>query len=100
MSEKLPSSVPMELDEAYDRLQEAIREQVDQLTHPLFETDASPQALWAHYLESIPAQRRQHYNCYCCRRFIQKYGGLVTIEESGTATPALWGFQPPSFFAQ
>lgn len=56
---------------------------------PLFTTDAED--LWETYLASFedPAIR-QHHNCHACRRFIETFGGLVTIDESGSPAPAIW----------
>ena len=55
----------------------------------LFTTDAD--RLWDLYLSgfSDPAER-QHRNCRNCRNFIQRFGGLVTIDETGNTAPAIW----------
>lgn len=60
----------------------------------LFLTDGAGEKLWQHYLQSFtdPAER-QHHNCWCCQRFIQRVGSLVTITESGNVTSALWNPQ-------
>jgi hypothetical protein len=46
---------------------------------PLFTTDASN--LWQLFLDSLPADRRQHYTCRSCQHFINRYGGLAVIDE-------------------
>jgi hypothetical protein len=57
----------------------------------LFTTDADPEIIWKAYLATIPDDtRRQHNNCNCCRRFVQRYGGLVTVDEKGEQRSALW----------
>jgi hypothetical protein len=66
---------------------------------PLFTTDAT--GLYDALLGSLPADRRQHYVCRTCRHFVDRYGGLVTIDESGTATSPLWdGWAVPRFFSE
>lgn len=55
---------------------------------PLFTTDVT--GLWDAYLTSFPVAERQHHNCNCCRRFIERFGGLVTISEDGQTVPAMW----------
>lgn len=55
--------------------------------HQLFQTDAT--GLWEAYLKAFPAADRQYNNCNCCRRFVEAYGGLVIIHESGK-TESLW----------
>lgn len=55
---------------------------------PLFTTDA--EGLFAAYLESFPeGEKRQHHNCSACRHFVDRFAGLVTIDEKGLTTPAL-----------
>jgi hypothetical protein len=54
----------------------------------LFTTDAY--GLWNAYLNNFPPEWQQHFNCHACRDFIGKYGGLVTIRESGETTPVMW----------
>ena len=62
---------------------------------PLFTTDA--EGLYDVLLDSLPSDRRQHYACRTCRRFVEHFGGLVTIGESGAATSPLWdGWVHPS----
>lgn len=64
---------------------------------PLFTTDAA--GLWGAYLGSFtdPADR-QHHNCHACRQFIERFGGLVTIDAEGRTTPAVWHDGAPEHF--
>lgn len=63
----------------------------------VFTTTAS--GLYDLLLDSLPAERRQHYSCMACRRFVEKYGGLVVIETSGEQTPIMWSpVTAPPFF--
>lgn len=94
MSDRTTAVASLETDEQYAELEAAIK--LPAL--PLFQTDADPESLWAAYLDNIREDRRQHYNCHCCRHFIQRIGGLVTIDEAGRQRSALWGFVPPDFF--
>ncbi len=55
----------------------------------LFTVDAGD--LYAAYLDNLPADQRQHHTCHCCRRFIEQYGSLAVITESGHVVPAMWG---------
>jgi len=57
-------------------------------TGPLFTTDAS--GLWDAYLSSFGDADRQHHNCHACRHYIERWAGLVTIDERGITTPAVW----------
>ena len=55
----------------------------------LFKTENSDE-LFDIYLNNLPAYGRQYYNCNCCRSFINKVGGLVTIDEQGNTKSAMW----------
>lgn len=105
MSSKLASAVKIESDHDYKRLECLIAERIVAHRGTLFTTNAT--GLFEAYLEGIPGEGvevdknsptgtvkysgpRQHYNCRCCRKFIEKYGGLVTITPEGVTKPALW----------
>jgi hypothetical protein len=57
-------------------------------TTPLFTTDAD--GLFGAYLLALPAEARQHHTCTACRRFMETFGGLVTIRPDGSTMPAIW----------
>lgn len=96
MSDRTTVVASLEADEQYPELEAAIANALTVAS--VFETDANPDDLWAAYLGGIQEDRRQHYNCHCCRHFIQRVGGLVRIDENGRQFPALWGFDAPMFF--
>lgn len=67
---------------------------------PMFTTDASDRYdLYDLFLKYIPEEARQHYTCRCCSQFVNKYGGLVTIDDEGYTYPVMWNFEYPEFFA-
>ena len=96
MSGRTSVLASLEVDEQYSDLEAAIAGALSD--GPLFQTDADPEAMWSAYLDNLQEDRRQHYNCHCCRNFIQRVGGLVTIDDTGRQRSALWAFQPPAFF--
>lgn len=55
---------------------------------PLFTTDAKD--MWTAYLDSYPPEQRQYYNCRACRQFIERFGTLVTIDDTGATASAVW----------
>lgn len=65
---------------------------------PLFTT--STEGLYDTFLDYLPLERRQHYNCRSCRRFIERFGGLALISEFGSQDSLLWEHAKdfPSFF--
>ncbi len=65
---------------------------------PLFVTNA--ENLWQTYLDAIPDPLRQSMNCAACRKFIRRYGSLVTIDDKGRTTPALWPEGAQANFAE
>lgn len=86
-------------DDGYEDFLGAIRERFDLATKgepPLFTTDAS--GLWDAFVGGLPADRRQHYACNACKRFVETHGGLVTIDGEGDAVSVVWPAEVPEFF--
>lgn len=69
-------------------------------TAPIFTTDAT--GLFDLFLENLPEEARQHYNCRACRLFVDRFGGLVQIiPETGSQRPVMWDpTTAPAFFRQ
>lgn len=104
-------------DADYQAFEKLIAERVAAARGPLFTTDT--EGLFDAYLAGIPGETwvvkanlagldspekavqeihqhsgpRQHYNCNCCRRFIERYGALVSINVDGVTYPLLWAEQ-------
>ena len=88
--------------DGYEELLAGIRREFGENTKdgktPLFTTDAGE--LYGLLLGCIPKEARQHYNCNACRHFVNRYGGLVKIDEkTGKQTPVMWPETVPPFFA-
>ncbi|KOS60366.1 hypothetical protein FJQ98_11860 [Lysinibacillus agricola] len=68
-------------------------------SNKLFKTNA--QGLFDLYLENLPVEAKQHYTCSACIHFIERFGGLVTIDENGIIASAMWDedVTPPFFKA-
>lgn len=83
-------------EDCYPEALAGIQEQFDaqiQTSPHLFTTDAA--GLWEVYLESAPAGTRQSRNCNCCKAFIHRFGGLVSISETGETRSAIWPKDAP-----
>lgn len=80
--------------ELVERINARVRKVTKDGTLPLFLTDAAN--LWTAYLGSFdnPVER-QACNCRTCRRFIEKYGSLIVIDETGRTVPLLWSTEDP-----
>lgn len=90
-------------NDGYGELLAGIRQEFDKSTKdgstPLFATNAGD--LYGLLLDGIPEEARQHYNCNACRHFVNRYGGLVKIDEkTGKQTPAMWPEKAPDFFSE
>lgn len=88
--------------DGYEELLAGIRKEFEKHTAgddagPLFKTDAY--GLYDVFLEQIPAEARQHYNCNACRHFVNRFGGLVRLNECGKQYPVMWSGKVPDFFA-
>jgi hypothetical protein len=79
----------------YQDLLRAFRERFDRtvtLSDRLFTTDCWN--LYEHYLNALPAEERQHHDCHACRQFVERFGGLVMIDQKGHTTPVMWSEIP------
>ena len=53
------------------------------------------------FLDNLPQQLRQHYNCNCCISFLRKFGGIVSVDGDGKVTSPLWNpGEVPDHFKQ
>ncbi len=97
-----PVAVSLPLNDVqYIAFENMIRDRVASVVDPgpLFTTNAV--GLFDAYLGGLPSEHQQHYNCPNCRKFIDRYGGLVTIGEAGGTLTALWGgFVVPAMFSE
>lgn len=52
---------------------------------------SSAQGLWKAYLSGFADDAtRQYHNCWTCQAFVDRFGGLVVVDDSGVAHSALW----------
>lgn len=70
----------------YAAMLDPITKAIAGISGPVFTTSADPEALWQSWLAALPAHERQHHTCHECRRFVQRFGGLGTINASGRLT--------------
>ncbi len=79
-------------DEHYNWFLERVKNHynLNSMSAPVFTTSVSN--LYETYLNSFkdPVERQAHA-CNCCRRFIERFGGLVTIGPDGRTHPVMWG---------
>jgi hypothetical protein len=57
---------------------------------PLFRTDLDN--TFNIYLNSIPVEFRQHYNCRTCAKFFRWFGSIVTVNQFGEKIPLFWSW--------
>ncbi|MBN3376232.1 hypothetical protein CF087_20565 [Clostridium botulinum] len=93
-----PDSRP---EDRYEDFEQSIIDRFNSLVDkntPIFTTNS--ENLWEIYLKNLPIEGRQHYNCNCCRHFIERYGNLAIVTEKGTIESVLWSKEVPSFFKE
>lgn len=57
------------------------------------------EGLFGVFLENLSPEHRQHYNCHCCRNFIERFGKIVVIMPDGSVESPLWSkTDVPEFF--
>lgn len=81
-------------DNGYEELLGSVRDHfaASAAQGPLFTTDA--EGLFAAFLAALPEHERQHHTCHACRHFVERHGGLVSIDEEGRTIPVMWGDAP------
>ena len=57
-------------------------------TKALFTVDTV--GLWDVYLAAFPEADRQTYNCSACRHFVQRFGGVVRVDDNGERVSLCW----------
>lgn len=82
------SRKPNEYDAFLAHIRSSFLANVQNDDTPLFTTDT--QDLYAAYLDALPPEQRQYNTCIQCSRFLNGYGGLVTIDANGFILPAMW----------
>lgn len=96
MSEPTASSAPTGPARAdtYPALQASLRARCEAVTAGspgpvrLFLTRAP--ALYGAFLDALAPELRQQYTCSTCRRFVERFGRLVSVTADGTAVPVMW----------
>ena len=86
-------------DDGYEHLLEMIRQSfttVASSKEPLFTTNL--ENLYDIFLMNLPEDAQQHYDCRACRNFVNRYGGIVAIDEFGNLRPVMWMFATDGFF--
>lgn len=107
----------VERGHGYDELERLVAARVAAARGPLFTTDAGTvmplpmvgiagtevTGLYAAFLAALPEEHRQHYNCRNCRAFVERFGGLVNVNEDGRLYSVVWDVPevtlPPFFLA-
>ncbi|MCW3543487.1 hypothetical protein [Burkholderia cenocepacia] len=81
-------------DQQYDTLLAAVQSAFESHTNNsqtrLYTTDV--EGLFDVYLNALSPSPgiRQHHTCNACRRFVERFGGLVTISEDGSLASPIW----------
>ena len=75
--------------DCYAEFEALLKRKVASAQGPFFKTNGNDK-LFDIFLEGLPEDRRQHYNCNCCRKFMEQYGGLINIDSEGIASSILW----------
>jgi len=67
-------------------------------TQFLFTTN-SPYDLFDVFIKNLPLNMRQHYTCNACKHFVNRFGGIVSINDDGNIIPVMWDIEnvPPLY---
>lgn len=90
-------------DPSYLHYLEELRTLTEDLKEPIFRVKTTTKnTLSEIFLNNIDPAIRQIYNCRTCLKFIDHYGGLVTVNpDTAEVVSLLWGkIKPPSYLHQ
>jgi hypothetical protein len=93
-SDVIESTEVIAADDPYEPFLASLRKRFERTTKGearLVTTDA--RGLFDLYLAALPEGLRQEYSCSKCRKFVERYGGLVTISAEGVLASVLWGLR-------
>jgi hypothetical protein len=85
----------------YEEFLQDIRAEFNASIHnngALFTTDAAD--LFEVFISGFPPQVQQHYVCDACYKFVEKFGGVVTINSNGYTSSAIWPRLVPPLYSQ
>lgn len=92
------ATTPVRSDDDYNSFRREMQNRltaIDPMT--VFTTDAT--GLFDAYLSGFEeGETRQYHTCHSCRRFFERYGGLVIISRSGETYPLVWDEQVPEYY--
>lgn len=74
----------------YQHLSDAASERLSDNQSPVFMVDTDRRQLYTRYLDALPTEVKQQYNCNTCRGFVRRYGGLAIVNDDGSLMPILW----------
>jgi hypothetical protein len=82
------------INDPYDELLASVRARFKDLSQgpagkPSLFTTKTP-ALFQVFLDAVPAELRQSKTCSACRKFVERYGGVVLVDPAGNSVPVLW----------
>lgn len=89
------------IDQDYRKFEKLIRDRVQLVKYEsaIFSTAAEEIDLFDVYLNALPQEYQQQYNCNCCRQFINTYGHLLSVNAMGERHSVLWNTaNVPEFF--
>ncbi|MFB7157379.1 YfaP family protein [Lysinibacillus sp. NPDC056232] len=97
----IASNVYNNENDRYPEFEKNIKSYFDEASSSKKLFKANVQGLFDLYLDNLPIEARQHYTCSACSHFIERFGGLVTIDENGIMASAIWDedIAPPFFKA-
>ena len=77
-------------DDFLGRVQARFLASTESGKRPIFTSSVDGDALFGAYLDALPQQNRQYHTCNACRTFMRRFGGLITIDERGATSSAVW----------
>lgn len=75
----------------FNNIKKQVHQQFEKIKkHNLYQTQLEHNELFDAYLNALPEDERQSHNCNCCKNFLNRFGGMVSVVNGQVKT--LWDF--------
>jgi hypothetical protein len=82
--------------DAFDDLNDVLQVNAALMEGPIY-TVATDQ-LWETFLAKLPTSERGFHTCRCCRHFVERFGGMYTVDYDGVHR-TVWTVEAPKMYA-
>lgn len=81
--------------DAFDDLNDVMQVNANLMEGPIY--TVGTENLWTLFLENLPKSERGFHTCRCCRHFVERFGGMYTVDSDGVHR-TIWTVEAPTTY--